>query len=368
MADQYTVTDVGVSGRNTPVWRPGVPHEAATLINAGAVTVYLDENPSARTAGQPLSAGSSVLWDADRGLYAATAAGTTSTLVVSPNQGAGFDAGAVAAQLIDQGLAGDIADAISIAGAPPIDAPGMPHDAQQNVATGVAPVTTGIIDIARYNFVEVWVLESGVTTPNTTSRSVTLTWYADAAATIIVHSVVYYYGAYNGNIGIKGPVAGGAMALRLSWTAAATVQTVTLQSWVFGSMRMSSQASSYNGDDNAVIWAGTPADGLGGSGEFIYAQGGVVTPVANTIYPQSYEGPAKLYVQASVVAAGGSFTVLLMDTVHGNAFAAVILGVSAAFQSQIVDVIIPRRPIKITATIAGANATNPAALLVMTPW
>lgn len=367
MADQYTVTDIGVDGRNTPIWRPGVPHEAATCINKGTSTIYLDENPSARTNGYPLSAGSSVLWDADRGLYAATAAGTTSTLVVSPNQGPGFDAGAIASQLIDQGLAGDIADAISVAGAPPIDAPGMPHNSTQSVATGVAPVTTGIIDVSRFNFLEVWVLESGVTTPNTTTRSVTLTWYSDAAATIIIHSQVYYYGAYNGNIGIKVP-APGARALKLSWSAAATVQTVSLQSWVFGSMRMATTPSSYNGDSNAVIWAGTPADGLGGSGEFIYAQGGAIAPVANSMYPQSYEGHAKLYVQASVVAAGGSFTVLLMDVVHGNAFAAVILGVSAAFQSQIVDVIIPRRPIKITATIAGGNVTNPSALLVMTPW
>ena len=336
--------------------------------------IYLDDTPQTpgNPTGLPLHPGAQITWESGRECYAMCAPGLTATLLTSPAAGGYFDPYTLATNILTLApggltLAQQIANSISITGAPPIDMPGMPHNALQVVASGVAPVTTAIVDVAIYNFVEVWAYETGVIGPNTSTRAMTLTWYADLAATTIVHSQVYYYGSFNGNIGVKLPIPGGAKALRLSWTAAATVQAVNLHSWVFASMRSGAQ-SSYNGDSNAVAWAGTPADGLGGSGEFIYAQGGVIAPVANTMYPQSYEGPAKLYVQASVVAAGGSFTVLLMDYVHGNAFAAVILGVSAAFQSQVVDILMPRRPIRMTATIAGANVTNPSALLIMTPW
>lgn len=123
MADQYPVTAAGIGGRNTPVWAAGIPHPAVTLVNQGTATIYLDPTSTAGVLGQPLSAGSTLQWDANLALYAVTDIGKTSTLTVSANTGTGFDAGATAAQLISQGLPQAIASAIYVTGVPPVDKP-----------------------------------------------------------------------------------------------------------------------------------------------------------------------------------------------------------------------------------------------------
>jgi hypothetical protein len=110
-----------VGGRGTALLKPGQTRTAFTIYNTGSSTVYLntDNQPLDPTDGAPLSAGSVVPWDTDLSLYAACP--TQGEIFVSDNSQVPFDAGAIAAQILDQGLAGEIAAAIAISGAPPID-------------------------------------------------------------------------------------------------------------------------------------------------------------------------------------------------------------------------------------------------------
>ena len=107
---------VAIAGR-TVIYPSGL-QSALTLKNVGAETVYLDSQANVNTGGFPLGVNSSIVWDANRPLYAYAGNGQ---LLVSENSGNLFDAQAVAAEIIAGGLAGDIAAQIALNGAPPID-------------------------------------------------------------------------------------------------------------------------------------------------------------------------------------------------------------------------------------------------------
>ena len=107
---------VAIAGR-TVIYPSGL-QSALTLKNVGAETVYLDSQANVNTGGFPLGVNSSMVWDANRPLYAYAGNGQ---LLVSENSGNLFDAQAVAAEIIAGGLAGDIAAQIALNGAPPID-------------------------------------------------------------------------------------------------------------------------------------------------------------------------------------------------------------------------------------------------------
>ena len=107
---------VAIAGR-TAIYPSGL-QSALTLKNVGAETVYLDSQANVNMGGFPLGVNSSIVWDANRPLFAYANNGQ---LLVSENSGNLFDAQAVAAEIIAGGLAGDIAAQIAISGAPPID-------------------------------------------------------------------------------------------------------------------------------------------------------------------------------------------------------------------------------------------------------
>ena len=93
--------------------------EALTVYNSGTQTVYIGDATGLTVGtGFPLSPGSVIGWDKGRALYAVavTADGAQITLVT--NGGAIFDAGAIADAILNAGLAGDIAQAIFLKGAP----------------------------------------------------------------------------------------------------------------------------------------------------------------------------------------------------------------------------------------------------------
>lgn len=93
---------------------PGV-----TVKNTGSSDILLGMTPTVTVDnGYPLSPGSSVIWESGRALYLAAVAGGTA--FVSDNAGNLFDADAVGASLIRQGLAQEIADSLKIGGVPPI--------------------------------------------------------------------------------------------------------------------------------------------------------------------------------------------------------------------------------------------------------
>jgi hypothetical protein len=109
------------AGHGAALYLPNRRHPAVMIANTGATTIFVNDKDPLRdpSAGQPLTAGSSLGWDADRSLYMTCP--TSGTVTITENGGTLMDAGAIASQIINQGLAQDIADAIYITGTPPVD-------------------------------------------------------------------------------------------------------------------------------------------------------------------------------------------------------------------------------------------------------
>ena len=138
--------------RGTALIQPGRSQNALVLVNVGSTTIYLDDQnvPNPPESGQPLSAGSSIPWDAGRALYACAATGQSATLLTSNNTGVPFDAGAIAGQLLAQGLATDIATAVYLQGVPLVDNPTILVQGNTTTNAGLqVPVTD--LDISRYS-------------------------------------------------------------------------------------------------------------------------------------------------------------------------------------------------------------------------
>jgi hypothetical protein len=158
-----------------------------TITNTGTATAYLDsDQPDSTTSGQPLSAGSSLTWSKDQPLW--TVAPVATTLVVSENTGAIFDAGAIAAQILAQGLASQIATAINVVGVPAIESATVLQSFSSVTALNANPGIGGSpIDCSRYQSLRVYCSETyaigGAYPP---PRPYTISWYADAAGTIPV--------------------------------------------------------------------------------------------------------------------------------------------------------------------------------------
>jgi hypothetical protein len=106
MTTTYTIGPNGptAGSAQTAIQQPGRKYPPCTIYNTGQATVYLsDESPINSTSGAPLTAGSVLPWDEDLALYAVCP--TSTTLVTTANTQIPFDAGAIAAQILTQGLA-----------------------------------------------------------------------------------------------------------------------------------------------------------------------------------------------------------------------------------------------------------------------
>jgi hypothetical protein len=138
-----------LNGTGRALLRPGQIKDTFTIYNIGTTTVYLntDNQPTGSADGAPLSPGSVVPWQGGKSLYATCA--TTGQIFVSDNPQVPFDAGAIAAQILDQGLAQDIADAIKITGTPPIDT-NVLINSTTNPNNGNTAVGSAIIDVSQY--------------------------------------------------------------------------------------------------------------------------------------------------------------------------------------------------------------------------
>lgn len=121
---QYTVA-VPDSGTAT-VFERGDLNSGVTVKNTGTVAVFLVQSPNAgQEYGYALSPGSSVVWQAGAPLFVS---GTGGTVFITSNTGSLFDSDALANAIIRGGLADEIAQRISVEGAPPIRKTSVPFD------------------------------------------------------------------------------------------------------------------------------------------------------------------------------------------------------------------------------------------------
>jgi hypothetical protein len=350
---------------------PGGYNGALTLFNNDtADTVYVGETgPTCKQgSGLPLPPRASLQWDSGRPLWLSAPAGTPATPVIVSvvnNQGTIFSPADIASQIIAQGLtATAIAAAISVQGAPSIDSPIVLLNTSQNVATDVAPTDTGLLDVTRSTMVEVWATETGVTTPNTLWRHLILNWYSDLAGTDRIHGQHYYYPAYNGNQGVKVPVPGGARALKLTNTAATTVQTASLVYRIYGSTRTCTP-SSWNGGSNVTSSGNVNIESAGFAGLFNMA-GGAAGAGTITDYPQTYDGQA-VFEGTALNVTVSALNMNLIDLVDNTTLAKLVFPVVAGVSFASFALIVPRRPLKCTVAAGGAYGGFGLSLM-MTPW
>lgn len=203
-----------VSVQGAAVFLANQSNPAVTVYNSGSKTVFLDSqdpvsNPS---AGQPLSAGSSIGWDSKQALYAITAAGETTTITVTNNSGNIFDAGAIATQIIDQGLAQDIANAISITGAPPIDQ--FTNILRQTFTGAAGFLTPSAVDVSMYQSLAITYSQGSIP-----QQGALLVIWTDASFNTLAQEKVVFGSGQNaaGNIGhvLELPVRGSRVAIQL---------------------------------------------------------------------------------------------------------------------------------------------------------
>lgn len=143
------------------VHNDGYPETTTVYNKDTANTVYLLEYPQGFSTGFPLGPGSTITWDKGKALYlCCDNAATTINVVVADNGGTLTDAGAIAGQIIAQGLATDIATQISLTGAPPIDV----NTIIKNIAFTTNTTSTYSIDVPnveQYQSVTIWAVDEG---------------------------------------------------------------------------------------------------------------------------------------------------------------------------------------------------------------
>jgi len=344
-----------------------LPGGASTLIcpSTNTDTVWADSTQVAAAVGIPITPGSTQPWPDGTPLFAWSAT-NGQQLLVAPGVDQGTNAGAIATALLAQGLPAQIASQIALSGAPPIDQPAVLYTnaaSPQSVPSGVAPTDTPLIDVTRYNFVEVWATELPTVAPTASWRHLTLNWYSDLAGTDRIHGAHYYYSAQGGMQGVKVPVPGGSVALKLTNTATTTTGNATLTYRMYGSTR-AGMASSWNG--NTLPASGFVSnESYGVGGVFIISKGAGTTGTV-TDFPDIFEGPA-VWNCAGYNIATGPMIMELIDLVDQKQIGLLTLPVNSTYSAATQSIILPRRPLWFRMTAQG-NYNTFVSSLSMSAW
>lgn len=187
--------------------------ESLFMVNESATdTIYLtDTNGTAPGIGTPLGPGNVGTWAARRNLYASVApGGAAATLALSDAMDSMFPAGAVASQLITQGLANDIAVANNQLGIPPTNTFDVLSTFTQSPWNG-APVFVQC-NVNKYNTVEVnMTMTTTVNIGTPTLQRARFLWYTDnnGAPGTLLWSDDYYFTDNAANSGPSSPVYAG---------------------------------------------------------------------------------------------------------------------------------------------------------------
>ena len=173
------------AGGAVDVWLPGQLHAAAVVVNVGSAVVELDDTPPPGTAGLELPPGESIAWDANRGL-SITAGPSGGEVIVTDNGSPTSGARAIARSMLEEGLAADIASAISLAGVPAIDRPAVLMPATTATIPRGTTWLSGSMDVSSYATCIVTVAaRRNVASPTPAQVTAELRWLAEDGVTII---------------------------------------------------------------------------------------------------------------------------------------------------------------------------------------
>lgn len=152
-----------VSSANPVQVTGNITQTVSTVYNSSTTDVLYLSDTGNPAGAFPLNPGSTIQWDGGKPLYLSVLGTAVVTAYVMPNGGNLTDATAIASAIIAQGLAQDIAQEISISGAPPIDSSRVPIASFSHVTVPANQMKqiSGYIDVSKYNSVRVVVSPTG---------------------------------------------------------------------------------------------------------------------------------------------------------------------------------------------------------------
>ena len=352
-ARNYTI----LSGSATPIQEFALPRDVFIVNEDVNHTVYLDTNRGVQsTSGMPLPPQSTKRWIAGDPCFAITSPGETATLNVSDNAGELNNPSAIATQILNQGLANQIAAAITLSGVPLVDSPTELSNFSQSVVSTNTPVSTGILDVSRFQSLNFSTLEINAGTPGIIGcRPWTIQWFADAGGTIVLDVDTFLTPLCTGGFMSASVPCKGAF-FRLSGFDAVTTTNATITITVYGSYRTRTRQrwrfvpSSLNGASGGVSQWET-----GDTGVFTMQ----VNPAAGasaTDYPYTYAGPAMLHVMQTATSTGTvqpQFQVNHMVDGRRIMWGTIPIG---QFGTLNVPLYLPREPVVVSLNNAATNA------------
>lgn len=355
MSLTYTIGPNGpISGSaGTAIFQPGRRHGLVSIYNTGSATVYLDnENQQVDpTDGIPLTAGSSIPWDEDLPLYAACP--TQTTIVVSSNTAIPFDSGAIAAQIIDQGLAQQIADAIKITGAPPID------NFQLLLSTGLIGTSyvSAVLDVSSFQSLSL-TFSNGFPS-DYAAGTIAIGWYNEnanpASPSTNRLGVDTFYVGTGGFTEASFPVRGSRAIIF------AQASSGTGQIRAYASYKTIARPYYFGGGAGSAdgLLEGQPIGPLssGHAGGSVWS-GNI--PLGDTWgwQPNITAGPAKLTLRVTNTSSM-SFIVRVPTTIFSLATIVAVAGATVAGQTDVYDLLFPAMPLEvIMQNTHGTNTLN----------
>lgn len=329
-----------------------------TITNTGTATAYLDsDQPDSTTSGQPLSAGSSLTWSKDQPLW--TVAPVATTLVVSENTGAIFDAGAIASQILAQGLADQIAAAINVVGVPAIESATVIVNQSTVTPSGANPGFAGIFDCSRYQSLRAYFSETYVVGVILPPRPYTITWYADAAATIPIG-----FDSFNVPTGTNAALVDVASALVavpcrgpfFELTAQSIAGDSTASVVIVGSYRPVQDLKWSKLTDGFTMQSGTVVNTATGANGGLFSMSANMTVGTTTDYPILPGGEAS--VSLTIGNTTGNCDFNIRDTYSGRYVWRRLTSTLAATQTFSDRIVLPNSPISANVTIAGSTTNT----------
>lgn len=359
------------------IFRDGYP-EPLTVYNSGTLDLLVTDDDTGTSDGFPLSPGTTIVWDAKRPLAAQVVAGEvgTGTLVVLDNSGAVSNPSAIAAALLVGGLAGAIASAIAISGAPPLNAYNVIGQPSVLNAGSLTSPTFAPQDVRKYNSIVATVhmspLVGSFTTSKPAYRSMAFQWFTDnngAPGSNITTDTYYlceaaagnaYFGTY-----VRTPCRGAWLVISFGPVQNSTAgnHTTTITSLITGQYasvlqpQMQLTTAIWNTDPSAFGWSFSNGDFTDNFWSVSIAKASGASPIT---YPPVQNGNVFLNVACNAVGVATMF-VTVYDLVDNRQIARLPLVVGSLGGSQ--AFIAPNRPISLN--IEGPTAVCTAVIVSM---
>lgn len=292
----------------TPVLEFGVARDKFLYNRDSANTLYLGTDRGVTSSsGFPMGPASTRRWVAGDPLFAICESGKSAVLNISDNAGEYNDPAANAAQILQQGLAGQIASAINLVGVPSIDRPTLLYADTRVVAGGSFANYLPILDVSQYKSLYVAFSETPTASyTGTLGRTWVMTW-ADSSGLYTISQEDLEISAADGSV--YGVIPSKGATLAMLGTNSGVDSTVKVH--IYGSYRDSVEKLNFAYNGIATANPLTAYFGIG-YGALVFS-GTTGAAGTYTAYPTYETGNYTLYLSVSSATA----TLVLRDLAGG---------------------------------------------------